>query len=75
MEQGEMVLSNFHQTLFCQLPQAFCPVLSENLDIFDWAQSQYVPHPSLSNQIQSATKTIEALGRNIRTDRRPMDFW
>jgi hypothetical protein len=27
MEQGEMGLSNFHQTLFCQLLQAFCLVL------------------------------------------------
>jgi hypothetical protein len=27
MEQGDVVLSNFHQTLFCQLLQAFCPVL------------------------------------------------
>jgi putative transposase len=28
MEQGKMWLSNFHLTLFCQLFQAFCPVLS-----------------------------------------------
>jgi hypothetical protein len=28
MEQGDMVFGNFHQTLFCQLFQAFCQVLS-----------------------------------------------
>ncbi|MFA9202035.1 MAG: hypothetical protein ACEQSC_00590 [Candidatus Nanopelagicaceae bacterium] len=28
MEQGGMVLSDFHQTLFYRLLQAFCPVLS-----------------------------------------------
>jgi hypothetical protein len=30
----------------------------ENLDIFDWEKSQYIPHSSLSNQIQSATQVI-----------------
>jgi hypothetical protein len=62
MEQGDMVFGNFHQTLFCQLLQAFCPVLSPIL--FTEVIISEVASPCILSRLM-----INALGRpGIDTD-------
>jgi hypothetical protein len=62
MEQGKMWLSNFHLTLFCQLFQAFCPVLSKIGLTFP--HTNYHPEP-VESQILSLA-IAESFGQQFR---------
>jgi RHS repeat-associated protein len=63
MEQGDMVRSNFHQTLFCQLLQAFCPVLSVLSETSGGETTRYV-YDNRGNVIE----TIDPNGSKTKTE-------